>query len=346
MEAVVSTQSTGAQWTRPPINDPWDRLRILETRYPSTEADVNCQLTDAQLQQARFVAVGTLRAIISTTRDWNSFQAAMTPLFSSRASVVVANPIAGEYVGLELALEYISLISYNFNGGFVFFGASTPDPTSIRYYPSNSTLYFSADIDLVAFHCKQAPNLANGTGDCKISFPGRSALIVTFESCSAKIWRYLINYDDFLSTTAVQYATPMETCTTAVQACTGSNRIYSSIAECLGFMNTIPTVSCSGLFEGNSISCRFLHSKLAVWSPVHHCPHVSPQSAPCSDLTCLNYGQGLLCGNYSTTDVRFSHVQSANCTPVEPPTCTAVGFTGSLITHVLLLVCFVVAFGQ
>lgn len=57
--------------------------------------------------------------------------------------------------------------------------------------------------------------------------------------------------------------------------CTGSNQVYNSTEECIGFMSSIPF----GTYDqarSNSVVCRSIHLGLAYFRPDVHCPHVSP----------------------------------------------------------------------
>jgi len=290
----------------------------LIARHPSEQSDVNCATSPEELQQARFQALSGFRAAIVTSTDYPSYRVAVSQYLSSSPNVMLANPLAGEYRGLELALEYLTVLTPALNRGYIVLGPGTVNQATLRYYPSNSTMAFTSDISFVGFKCRAMPSQADPDGDCELTFPGRSHVSITFDSCQPTILTYLVNYDDFSSNVAIQGGGAFDTCLTAMNYCTGSNQVYTSIENCLAFLDSVPYVSCEGLFEGNSKACRFLHSLIAKHSPSMHCPHLGPNSVPCSDDTCLKLGQSLLCDDYPRGNVRHSLLKPSSCEVPEP----------------------------
>mmetsp|Transcript_27305 Transcript_27305/g.41938 ORF Transcript_27305/g.41938 Transcript_27305/m.41938 type:complete len:291 (+) Transcript_27305:67-939(+) len=68
-------------------------------------------------------------------------------------------------------------------------------------------------------------------------------------------------------------------------ACTGENRQYLGIADCLFFMNSIPFGSWDNADQDN-VTCRNLHMLLALFRPDAHCPHVGKDGGGrCVDKT-------------------------------------------------------------
>jgi hypothetical protein len=73
-------------------------------------------------------------------------------------------------------------------------------------------------------------------------------------------------------------------CTLALDACTGANEQFASMAECMtacaGYDATEPyDVTDTG---GDTFACRLYHLTAAVGDPGTHCDHIVEASAPCS----------------------------------------------------------------
>jgi len=71
-------------------------------------------------------------------------------------------------------------------------------------------------------------------------------------------------------------------------ACTGANQVYSSVAACESFLNSIPAENPNAPFgRGNSVGCRDWHLGLARINPAVHCAHAGPTGGgKCCD-TCF-----------------------------------------------------------
>eukprot|EP01126_Amoeba_proteus_P037918 TRINITY_DN3930_c0_g2_i13.p2 TRINITY_DN3930_c0_g2~~TRINITY_DN3930_c0_g2_i13.p2 ORF type:complete len:159 (-),score=21.73 TRINITY_DN3930_c0_g2_i13:91-567(-) len=105
-------------------------------------------------------------------------------------------------------------------------------------------------------------------------------------------------------------------CTTALTYCVGSNRVFSTLEECISKYNSLPTVACKvGVFKGNSSLCRVLHSFLAIEDPKTHCPHLrfGSDNPVCQDVKCNTQWDSLVCSNSDVTDPRYTSVFSPNC---------------------------------
>lgn len=72
-------------------------------------------------------------------------------------------------------------------------------------------------------------------------------------------------------------------CSIALGACTGSNQIYTSLAQCMTDCATFPTAPkySSTVTSGNSFACRMYHLTNATLDPVGHCSHINSASPPC-----------------------------------------------------------------
>jgi hypothetical protein len=84
--------------------------------------------------------------------------------------------------------------------------------------------------------------------------------------------------------------------------CTGSNQQFVDHAECMRFMNALPTVSAAcGVPEalsGNSSACRFKHHYMIPFAPELHCFHIGyglPDAhgeIKCSEAECTGQNAG------------------------------------------------------
>jgi hypothetical protein len=65
--------------------------------------------------------------------------------------------------------------------------------------------------------------------------------------------------------------------------CTGANRRYATVTECLDACEALDMSDSysSNVLEGDTFSCRLAHLVLATTSPDEHCPHIAPASAAC-----------------------------------------------------------------
>lgn len=73
-------------------------------------------------------------------------------------------------------------------------------------------------------------------------------------------------------------------CTIVLNACTGANEAYASMAEC---MTACGNFDASEPFDssdqsGDTLACRTYHASVATVDPGFHCPHTQPVSAVCN----------------------------------------------------------------
>jgi len=80
-------------------------------------------------------------------------------------------------------------------------------------------------------------------------------------------------------------------CDGLATTCIGSNAQFSSHADCMAFMNTVPAVNTQApsLLNGFTRRCRSFHLGLAHTLPQLHCLHVGPLNIGPGVTPCQNY---------------------------------------------------------
>ena len=73
----------------------------------------------------------------------------------------------------------------------------------------------------------------------------------------------------------------IDTCRIIQQSCVGNNTQYGSVADCLSYMQKLPSQSCAeSSFQGECKQCKWLHHVMATYKPDVHCIHVGPVGGP------------------------------------------------------------------
>jgi len=119
-------------------------------------------------------------------------------------------------------------------------------------------------------------------------------------------------------------------CTIAMQACSGSLQIYTSMADCLRVCPGLPLGTDDTATSGNTIGCRIYHAGVANGSAaaaITHCPHVSPSGGTaCGDL-CEAYCS--IMGNACNATANNPFTATSNCTHA----CSYYDTTGNFTTQ-------------
>jgi len=87
----------------------------------------------------------------------------------------------------------------------------------------------------------------------------------------------------------------IDTCRIIQQSCVGNNTQYGSVADCLSYMQKLPSQSCAeSSFQGECKQCKWLHHVMATYKPDVHCIHVGPVGGPdiygdylCNTTACI-----------------------------------------------------------
>ena len=73
-------------------------------------------------------------------------------------------------------------------------------------------------------------------------------------------------------------------CTIVMDACTGANEAYASMAECMTACDAFDDTESYDISDtsGDTLACRLYHAQVGTVDPTTHCPHVQPVSAVCN----------------------------------------------------------------
>ena len=88
----------------------------------------------------------------------------------------------------------------------------------------------------------------------------------------------------------------IDICRIVQQSCTGRNTQFSDVADCLQYMQRLPSQSCAeSAFQGECKQCKWLHHLMATDFPDDHCVHVGPVGGPdldgeflCNNTACVS----------------------------------------------------------
>ncbi|KAI8808550.1 hypothetical protein BJ742DRAFT_738813 [Cladochytrium replicatum] len=116
---------------------------------------------------------------------------------------------------------------------------------------------------------------------------------------------------------------PLNICKFHTKYCAEKYPQYSSEAECVRFVTSLPrfspTCGISGAFSGNSTLCRFKHQWMSAVNPEVHCPHIGYNSEACAEDNCGPLGDP---SNYvipkSVEDGMYSAAIASNATVLKP----------------------------
>lgn len=174
------------------------------------------------------------------------------------------------------------------NIGYFYLG----DPnTSDQYQILNSTILrmVQEDNQVVLFAHQYFQNLQ----DSHIF----NVRLVTYYSLSEDNQQVLIEiYPDSLAIQSnLPGATSLNTtavCQAIFNDCTGANLAatqYTSVADCITFLNGLPVGSPNQLQFGYTLTCRSFHERLARSDPNTHCMHTGKQNINILVTPCNNY---------------------------------------------------------
>jgi hypothetical protein len=112
---------------------------------------------------------------------------------------------------------------------------------------------------------------------------------------------------------------PPRICQILENACGAQYFHFSSQAECISAMSTLPFVQVSDVgnyvYTGNSTGCRMIHSAMANLNPELHCPHISWFSEPDrnGNYKCDDKNLDQLYHNFTADDMKlFERVAAIN----------------------------------
>lgn len=74
-------------------------------------------------------------------------------------------------------------------------------------------------------------------------------------------------------------------CTAIASACTGAEKQYDSMANCMDTCSTF-SVGAAGEMTGNTLGCRATHVDLAKTAPTTHCEHAGPAGGGACGAIC------------------------------------------------------------
>lgn len=313
VEPVTPLNWVGVSYTAvQPLGDPFDALWEVALKFPSKNVDENCALNATQLLQARLLTLAEYYAALQAP-TFEQVVALASPIFVNSDETSIHQAAAGDYYGVDDIIEYITLVIPSLNGGYVWFSPSVLDPTSVKYFPQNATV-FAKQTHNTTFDCYEYPNILNPDGLCNSPVvKGIAGGMFTFTNCGTQITQYISNFDAYTNEAAVRSSNNWDNCWRIMRHCTGNNTQYGGVWEnCMRYMQLIPTTSCkNSVLRGNTTVCRGLHAFLTEYRPNIHCPHTGPDSKTCHDADC----DEVVCpGDFPPGDYRSSVVPPISCT--------------------------------
>lgn len=201
--------------------------------------------------------------------DTADFIAAVYEAFAPEAVLYV--PETGSYTGVESIAEYALVVDGKFTNGTFQATSYTINPEEI----------------IVADDWIQATALVTGT-----FFQGTANEVnvtdepttfnTSFAACSAQIQYAEVTFDpELVFWLSAGIPSDIDTCQIIQQSCVGNNIQYGSVAECLSYMQKLPSQSCAeSSFQGECKQCKWLHHVMATYKPDVHCIHVGPVGGP------------------------------------------------------------------
>eukprot|EP01004_Peranema_trichophorum_P006078 NODE_4915_length_1095_cov_39.557613_g4367_i0.p1 GENE.NODE_4915_length_1095_cov_39.557613_g4367_i0~~NODE_4915_length_1095_cov_39.557613_g4367_i0.p1 ORF type:complete len:268 (+),score=33.98 NODE_4915_length_1095_cov_39.557613_g4367_i0:60-863(+) len=264
-------------------------LKVLICFLFVSVASGACALNDTELFNARLNTIAKLgTALIINVTKLDDYLNALSPLLTDNTTLVATK--LGTYHGVRDVAEYLTLQNYYMNQGFLTNAGATlitlnvvgPDQINTLI---NQTLRYR--------------NLLERTYTMNSNY--------IFEQCGVRIQNFEYIIPDQLvidATNAV--GSILELCSSIQSSCNGSNVQYPNIDACMNFMSGLPKSACvEARLQGNSSSCRFIHTYLARYDPDLHCPHTGVSSAG----KCVNTDCSQVKGSQSTYNIAFSNCQ-------------------------------------
>jgi ABC-type multidrug transport system ATPase subunit len=199
---------------------------------------------------------------------------------------------SGVFVGVESVVEYMSLGNGDLNGGYSdVVMNSINDVTCV----DDDSMYVNATstIKIIGW---SSDGLSESTNNDYHTFaPNRSPLLVQVDTIvPQELLEGAISTHTSISRQAL--------CDTAVLRCPGELYPYRNLQECYDKMATMHTVCedgandidyTGGAFQGDTVTCRFLHLLSSGLRPLYHCPHMKDISEKCRPEHCLGASERL-----------------------------------------------------